>query len=311
MATQDRFWHSDQATAGWYRFRLGSFELTTISDGPLPIYPASRGFLGPAEDEIRSLLQANFLPTDHLALDQNALVINTGKHIVLIDTGVGTSSDLESRKYGPSAGRLLVNMRAAGIDPHSIDIVALTHPHHDHCWGLVDDAGALNFPNAHLALSEIDFQYWTDERKLSGTSPNPAWVRGARRNLLPYRDRLLFVQDGMEVVPGITAIKCPGHTLGHLTYLISSGAHSALHMGDAIHHAVLLMKHPEWRVAWDTDPDLGARSRLRMLDMLTAERCISFGYHCAWPGLGHVVKSGNAYAWIAAPISTVLNQRED
>jgi glyoxylase-like metal-dependent hydrolase (beta-lactamase superfamily II) len=310
LATQDRFWHSEQATAGWYRFRLGSFELTTISDGPLPIYPASRGFIEPAEDEIQRILHDNFLPADHLALDQNALVINTGKHNILIDTGVGTSSELQSRKYGPSAGQLLVNMRAAGIDPHSIDIVALTHPHHDHCWGLVDDKGALNFPNAQLAMSEMDFHYWTDEAKMSGTSPNPAWVRGARRNLLPYQDRLIFVSDGMEVALGITAIKCPGHTLGHLNYLISSGAHSLLHMGDAIHHELLLLKHPEWRVVWDTDPDIGVRSRVRMLDMLAADRCIAFGYHCAWPGLGHVVKYANEYTWIGTPMRTILDKRE-
>lgn len=297
-----------ETAPGWYKFKLGEFILTVLSDGPLPITPPHRGFIGVEEDDVRRLLSENFLATDRLPLDQNVLLVDTGRHKVLIDTGVGTSSVLKSRQYGPNAGRLIPNLRAAGVAPSEIDIVALTHPHHDHAWGLTADGGVRNFPNAQLAISEEDFDFWTDEAKFSGSVPNPAWVAGARHSLFPYRDRLIPVRDGKELVSGVVALAAPGHTMGHHLYAITSEGRTLLHMGDAVHHQVLLLRHPEWRVAWDTDPDLGVRTRLRMLDMIENDGMIAFGYHCAWPGLGRIVKASNGYSWLATPMFWELDQ---
>jgi len=297
----------NHAAPGWYRFKLGSLDVTVLSDGPLPIRPPERGFIDVPNASVSELLQENYLPTDHLPLAQNVVVVDTGRKRILIDAGVGTSAVLQSRKYGPDAGRLIPNMRASGIDPSSIDIVALTHPHHDHCWGLVDESGNANFPNAELAISEDDFRFWTDESKLSGTSPNPAWVEGARHSLLPYADRIIPLRDRQEIATGLTALASPGHTIGHHLFAISSEGRTMIHMGDSIHHQLLLLKHPEWRVAWDTDADLGVQSRLRLLDMISTDRLIALGYHCAWPGHGHIAKERVGYSWIPVPMYDTLN----
>lgn len=77
-------------------------------------------------------------------------------------------------------------------------------------------------------------------------------------------------------------------------------------MGDSVHHQLLLLKHPEWRVTWDTDADLGVQSRLRLLDMISTDRLIAFGYHRAWPGHGHIVRERVGYSWVGVPMYDTL-----
>ena len=114
----------------WHRFKLGDFECTAISDGPLALGPGAGVLQGVPAEEINRLLASHFLPTDNMVLEQNALVVNTGRQLLLFDTGMGSS-----KAFGPGTGRLLGNLRTAGVDPSQIDGVILTHAHSDHCWG--------------------------------------------------------------------------------------------------------------------------------------------------------------------------------
>jgi glyoxylase-like metal-dependent hydrolase (beta-lactamase superfamily II) len=287
-----------ECTAGWYRFALGDFTCTVVSDGPLVIAPATRGFTGAPDGAVERALHDAFLPSDRLILAQNALVVDTGRQRLLIDTGTGNSKILNVRAKVPQGGRLLAHMRDAGIDPASIDVVAITHPHFDHFWGLSTDEGARNFPNAQLAISETDLAFWTDDTRAPPARPGEAApVAGVLLNLAPYRDRLIMVRDGQEVIPGVTALATPGHTLGHHAYRIASGGESLIHFGDVAHHHVLLLRNPRWHVSFDTDGDLAEASRVRLLDQLATDRLWAMGFHTPWPGLGHVARDGEGFAW--------------
>lgn len=115
-----------------YRFKVGGFECTVVSDGPLKLGTFTEEmFKGISQERIDAILAANFLDKDDFTVDQNALVVNTGSKLALIDTGMGFR-----KIYGPRTGHLLANLRAAGIDPVAIDLVALSHAHPDHVWGL-------------------------------------------------------------------------------------------------------------------------------------------------------------------------------
>ena len=110
-----------------YRFKVGGFECTVVSDGPLRLGEATAAlFRGLAQERIDDVFAANFLDKNNFVVDQNALVVNTGGKLVLIDTGMGFR-----KPYGPRTGHLLANLRATGIDPKSIDVVALSHAHPD------------------------------------------------------------------------------------------------------------------------------------------------------------------------------------
>src|SRR3954454_8922637 len=114
----------------YYRFKHGAMEATVVTDGPLALgEPKPEMFGGLTKEGIDRALTENFIRTDNVMLEQNALVLNTGDKLVLFDTGTGASA-----MFGDKSGRLVANLRAAGFDPGDFDTVVITHVHPDHCW---------------------------------------------------------------------------------------------------------------------------------------------------------------------------------
>ena len=237
---------------------------------------------------------------------QNAVVVNTGDKLVLIDTGMGSST-----MFGPTTGKLLKSLAAAGIDPKDIDAVVATHAHCDHVWGIMGDDGKPNFPNAQIYISQADFDFWTDEKKLSMKDPAymQPFVEGARKNLLPNRDKIVFFKDGQEFLPGIQALAAPGHTVGHTVFMITSDGKSLAAIGDLTHHQILLVEKPRIEFAYDTDPKQSANTRVRVLDMLAAQKIPLIAYHFPWPGYGHVAKNGDGFRYYPAPMQMVMDMK--
>lgn len=287
----------------WHRFRIGQFEATVVSDGTLPLGDPAQSFLGVDGPQLEAMLRGAFLNPREANLEQNALIVNTGRQLILFDTGMGDSMGAASQMFGPTTGRLLRNMRAAGIEPEQIDLVCATHAHCDHIWALVDANGNRNFPNAQVAIAEADVRFWTDDANKRGPDFMTAFIDGAKKNLAPYRDRMVMLRDGQEVAPGITAIATPGHTMGHHAFAISSGSGVVVYTGDVAHHQVLLLRRPMMEFAFDSDPRLSAQTRSRMLDRLATDRHAVLSYHFPWPGLGHVAREGEGYGWYATPMN--------
>jgi glyoxylase-like metal-dependent hydrolase (beta-lactamase superfamily II) len=284
-----------------YRFKVGAFECTVVSDGPLGLGAVSAEmFKGYTQERIDDLLDANFLDRNNFQVEQNALVVNTGEKLVLIDTGMGFR-----KVYGPRSGRLLTNLRAAGINPASIDVVALSHAHPDHCWGLVREDGKPNFPNAQVYITQADLEFWTDEGKLSHPVLG-AVIGPIRDTLLPLRDRIVFLNDGQDLVPGVQALSTPGHTVGHTSFVISSQGRSIINIADLGHQYLLQMENPRAEFARDTDPQQAVSSRLRVFDMAASQRTPIVAFHFPWPGVGHVGRHGDGYRYVAAQMQTVL-----
>ena len=283
----------------FYRFNVGDAEVTVVSDGPLPLGPPKGTFTGASDDEIKKMLSDNFLPSDNIVLEQNSPIVNTGDKLVLFDTGMGTA-----KNFGPATGRQQKSMAEAGIKPEDIDAVVFTHAHIDHIGGVVDASGKVLFPNAQFYIAQSDFDFWTDEGKAGG--PMKDFIVHARKNLMPVRDRLIFYKDGQEVLPGIQAMAAPGHTVGHTMFMISSAGKSFAFLGDLTHHQILLMEKPRMEFSYDTDPKQAANSRVRMLDMLAANKIAVLSYHYPWPGLGHVVKTGEGFHYIPEPMTMTL-----
>ena len=282
----------------FYRTNLGKFQVTMVSDGPVPLGEASGAFLGATKAEIDKMLTDNFLSPANVVLDQNSPVVNTGSNLILFDTGMGTE-----KMFGPTQGRLVRSLLEAGIAPAQIDSIVISHAHIDHIGGMVDARNRKLFPNATVYLSEADFKFWTDESEVKG-KPKP-FVVHARKNLLPYRERIKFIKDGETFLPGVTAIATPGHTIGHMVFMIESDGKQACFTGDLAHHSILLVEKPRLEFAYDTDPKQSAASRVKILDMLASKKIPLLSYHFPWPGIGHVSKHGDGFKYHAAAMEIV------
>lgn len=284
-------------TPYFYRFPLGKFQVTMVSDGPLPLGDPTGAFLGASKEEISKMLTNSFLPPDNAVLEQNSPIVNTGSQLVLFDTGMGTQ-----KMFGPTTGRLIQSMREAGIAPAQIDALVISHAHIDHIGGMVNAANQRIFPNAKVYMSQADFDFWTDDKD---PKKNKDFVAHARKNLLPYRERITFFKDGQEILPGITAISAPGHTVGHTIFMINSDGKQACFVGDLTHHQILLLERPRLEFAYDTDPKQSAETRVKMLDMLAKDRIPLMAYHFPWPGYGYVSKQGDGFRYYPTPMEIV------
>ena len=226
---------SKHSKAPAYLFSVGDMNLCIISDGTLDLDAPEQVFLGEPKQHVDQVLARNFLPTERIVVEQNILFFSLGNTNVLVETGVGSF-----KGFGERAGRLVDNLLAAGIAPARIDAILCSHP--DHVGGLCQADGHPTFPNASIYLAEHDFVYWTDEALLDSWAA--VAIRAARANLLGLRERLVFIRDEEEFLPGVTAHFTPGHTAEHTCFQISAGTDSLFLLGDLAHHAVLSLENP-------------------------------------------------------------------
>ncbi|WP_298257383.1 MBL fold metallo-hydrolase [Bradyrhizobium sp.] len=280
----------------FYRFNVGDAEVTVVADGALDLGNPKGTFTGVSDEEMSKMLTDNFLNPADIVLEQNSPVVNMGDKLILFDTGMGTS-----KMFGSATGRQQKSLKEAGIKAEDIDAVVFSHGHIDHIGGVVGEDGKNLFPNAQFYIAESDFNYWTDYDKAGPKLKD--FVDHAKKNLMPVRDRLVFYKDDQEFLPGVHALAAPGHTVGHTIFVISSGGKSFCYTADLTHHPILLMEKPRMEFSYDTDPKQAAGSRVKMLDMLAANKIPVLAYHYPWPGVGHIAKTGEGFHYIPEAIT--------
>src|SRR3984893_15235880 len=241
---------------GFYRFKIGDFQATVISDGygPIPIGPIFA--MNASEAELAAVLKANFMQP-MIQATNNILVVDTGRERILVDTGFG-------EKLGPSFGTfpgLQGNLGRAGVTPESIDLVVMSHGHLDHIGGLVKKSGALAFPKAQFVFVDTEWNYWTGSRYEievnNSPMPDPfkeGTIGAARENLPPIADRSRFVRQGGEITSGVHYVAAAGPSPPPASILFTSGNEQLMHMGDIAHNPVTSLQHPDWTPVFDYEP---------------------------------------------------------
>jgi glyoxylase-like metal-dependent hydrolase (beta-lactamase superfamily II) len=291
--------------AGSFRFEVGEFECVSVSDGAFN-YPPETFFSNVPLERVEEALRERNLPTAQVMTPYTCLYIDTGEHRVLVDAGAGDLGAHATRMFPgldhstSVTGLLLENLRAAGIEPSEIDMVIITHAHPDHVGGMLDEEERLVFSDARYFIMQEEWDFWNSDDSMAKV---PTFmVDTARRNLDPLEDRLTFVGDISEIVPGVRAVATFGHTPGHMALSILSSGERLLHISDAVLYP-LHLEYPEWTPVFDMVPEQASASKRRIFDLTAEENALVFAHHFPpFPNLGHVRKQEQGWRW--QPIDT-------
>lgn len=282
---------SGQQAAGFYRYKVGSLEVTAINDGFFT--RATEGFVKNAQDDdVKKALAEAFIPQDKVFIPFTTLVVNTGSKLVLLDTGTGDMGP-------PTAGTWLANFKAAGFDPANVDTILISHFHGDHINGLRLKDGSARFPNAEVMVPEAEWAYWMDDAKMA-SAPDPLKnnFNNVRRVFGPMGKNVNRFAWDKEPISGITTIAAPGHTPGHTAFAIHSGNAKLIAMSDTTNNPVLFVRNPDWSAVFDMDGPTAVQSRRKLLDMTASERMQASFYHAAFPATGFIAKDGNRFQMV-------------
>ncbi len=267
-----------------HRTTVGNAELIALQDSWMQMPPT--GFFSATKPDdwtpYRDFLDAN----GNLTLNLGAWLIRSGGRTVLVDTGLGAHPMPMPLQTPPALPALLVE---ADVRPVDVDIVIFTHLHGDHTgWNTLDtDQGPRPmFPHARHIIQHKEWEYWKSQ---------PPLREAAKYDLvlapLQQAGLLDLVEGEYAVTPDVTTVPTPGHTPGHVSFVIASGGQRAYIAGDAIHQPVQVTM-PDWGPGADTDPVQSAQSRHALLDRVEREGALLAGGHFPFPSMGRAVRVG-------------------
>jgi glyoxylase-like metal-dependent hydrolase (beta-lactamase superfamily II) len=298
-ATPDLQRTGDLQGAGFYRYKVGDFDVTLLSDGFFPMDPAGLFAQSASADQAAAAAKDAFLQENQPATGHvNGLLIQSGRDNILIDTGCGSG-------FGPTTGKLAARLALAGITPGEITAIILTHLHPDHVGGLVSPIGEFALPNAKVIVTPTEKAFWSQpapDLSKSGVPDGmrPMMIAAASQSLQLTAERLQPIEAGRSVVAGVKLLDAPGHTPGHVAVHLESGPHELVYISDLLHLPQVQFSRPDWHVAFDADPVQATATRKLFLDRIASNRTLIAGSHLPFPALGHVRARGGAYEWVPA-----------
>ncbi|MAV46428.1 MAG: MBL fold metallo-hydrolase [Alphaproteobacteria bacterium TMED89] len=232
-----------------------------------------------AADENNSLSQTNI----------NAHLIRSGDRVMLVDAGA-------RELFGPTCGFLIDALAEAGVSPGDVTDLFFTHLHPDHVAGALTPEGGAVFENAALKVVDAERSFWTDE-SFDAVEVNGAdWAGLAQAVLSAYANQVESITSDGELMPGVTVVSIPGHTPGHVGFRVDSDSQSMIHLGDIMHVPVMQLIDPRVATVFDIDGEAALASRIRMLDMVSADQLLCTSSHMLSPKFAHIERASTGYA---------------
>ena len=281
-----------------YRFKLGAFEVATLLDSKgvrEGMHPNYGGNASAAE--VQALARENNLDPQRFEHHNIPTVVNTGRELVLFDTGNGAlPKEYEQLKARMAPGNTAARLADLGYKPEDIDVVVLTHGHPDHIGGLVE-GGQPVYPNARYVFGAAEYEFWQK-------GENVREARKFNRELFvkictPLSNRSTYIKPGDEVVPGITAVDAFGHSPGLLAFTVESDGKKLMITADTLTQYVMAVQKPEWYFDMDDLKDQAVATRKRILETLASERIPFVSFHMPFPGIGYIERTQGGYRWVA------------
>ncbi len=239
-------------------------------------------------------------PPDPLVLSIHTMVLRDGQQTILIDTAAGNG---KHRPETPFLNNLntpyISGLATLGIAPETVDFVLFTHLHVDHVgWNTQQHDGVWRptFPNARHLCTSRELNAYTDSSIL-GPENNHALAYAD--SVLPVRQAGLIdtvVADGREVLPGISFLSTPGHSVDHSVIRLDDCAEVALFIGDLMHNP-LQVARPDLSSVFCSDPAQARESRANILALAADQNALVFPSHFDGSSAGRVLRQDSNYIW--------------
>jgi glyoxylase-like metal-dependent hydrolase (beta-lactamase superfamily II) len=297
---------SGRQAPGFYRYKVGTHEITVVTDG-VNRFRFPDGFVAnKSRDEVNTGIASLYqgVEKDHVAIPYSPVVVNTGAKLVVIDTGTGEANFERSKG---AAGQFHGNLKAAGIDRNAVDVVIISHFHGDHINGLVGPDNKATFANAEIMVPAAEWKYFMDDGEMSRqtTDRMKGVFAGARRVFDALGRKVTPYEAGKEVAPGITSVATHGHTPGHMSHIVASGNSKVYVQGD-VTNIPLFVRNPGWHLFFDQDAKAAEETRRKVYDMLASEKMMVQGFHYPFPALAHIEKADSGYREVPVPWSPTI-----
>jgi glyoxylase-like metal-dependent hydrolase (beta-lactamase superfamily II) len=279
---------------GWYRYKVGSVEITAVTDGRSTFKLPDTFVANAKKDQVNEALLAAHMEKDMMTIPYTPIVINTGSKLIVMDTGTGEANFEASKGVG---GQFHRNLKAAGYDRNDVDLVIISHFHGDHINGLIKPDASPSFPNAEIMVPAVEMKYFMDDAEMSKqtTDRMKGVFKGARTVFDALKRKVTQYEAGKEIAPGITSVATHGHTPGHVSYVVASGDKTLYVQADVTNHPALFARNPGWHAFFDQIPDMAEATRRKVYDMLVAEKMMVQGFHYPFPSVAYVEKAGDGY----------------
>src|SRR6478672_5214109 len=232
---------------GFVTYKVGGAEVTALYDG-IWEKPHDPAFIANASvDDVKAAMVKAGLPAGFVSIPFTVAVVKNGGKTILCDSGTGG-------QVQPTAGKMMANMKAAGIDPSKIDTILISHMHPDHIFGLMEKGtNAPVFPNAEIIVSDVEYKFWTDPNVFDKLNEARKGLAKRIQAVFPTWKNIKQVTGEPEVAPGIRFVSAPGHTPGHRAFHLASDSSQLMISNDTAYVPALVAANPDWHGAYDQD----------------------------------------------------------
>ncbi|MCL5005188.1 MAG: MBL fold metallo-hydrolase [Acidobacteria bacterium] len=247
--------------------KLGDFEIDALSDGTFALDGGQMFGVVPKP------LWERKIPADarnRVRLALTCLLVRTGRHNVLVETGIGEKFDAKHAEiYAINhSSHLPGELVRHGLTPQDIDVVINTHLHFDHCgWNTRRDGSRIvpTFPRARYVVQRGEWEHALHPNERDRASY-------VEEFFAPAKSQTDLVEGSCEIVPGIRVELAPGHTHDMQCVWVESNGSCACFVSDLVPTHVHL-PYP-WIMAFDLYPMDTLASRKQLLPRLADEQAL-------------------------------------
>jgi glyoxylase-like metal-dependent hydrolase (beta-lactamase superfamily II) len=189
---------------------------------------------------------------NRIRLAANSLLVRAHGKTIVVETGNGTKWDPKLRNiYGIQDGDPLQDsLRRAGVVAEDVDMVINTHLHFDHCGGNTRQVHGRDVPafgNAQYVVQRAEL-----EHAMNPTERDRGSYFADRFVPVKEAGQWQLIEGDVEIVPGISAVRIPGHNADIQAIKITGGNKTLLYVADMLptqHHLPLA-----WMPGYDLYP---------------------------------------------------------